>query len=442
MEAEIDEPPSPYLLAEIINDPFWYFSLNGAILILLLLASALVSGSEVAFFSLSNDDVQKCRHSRNPSKKKIAKMLDNPRRLLATILILNNFVNVAIVMLSTMMVWRTYGKDPDKAILVTFTVILVLSITFFGEIIPKLFASQNNLKLAKSVSNGLYFFDKVFKPLSWVLLNTTGIIDKRFQKKGYDVSVDELHQALEITTKHEKSSEEEKEILKGIVNFGTLTVKQVMRSRVDVTAYEGNLNFHELMDKINKSGYSRIPVFTETIDKIDGILYIKDVLPFVDEEEGYAWQDLLRPAMFVPETKKVDSLLRDFQNKRIHLAVVVDEYGGTSGIITLEDIIEEIVGEINDEFDEEYEHYNKIDNNTYLFEGRTSLNDFSKAIGVDPTDFEQVKGESESLGGLILEIHSTLPSTGEKIIYDNYTFTIMAVDDKRIKRIKVQINEK
>ena len=441
MEAGLDEPPSPYLLAEIINDPFWYFPLNGVILILLLFASALVSGSEVAFFSLSSDDLMKCKQSKNSSKRKIARMLDNPRRLLATILILNNFVNVAIVMLSTAVMWRTFGKSPEGFILALVTFGITFAIVFFGEVIPKVYATQNNLKLAILVSPTLYFFESLFKPLSWVLVTSTRIIDRRFRKKGYDVSVDELNQALEITTQHEQSTNEEKEILRGIVNFGTLTVKQVMRARMDVTAFENDMDFHELMDKINKSAYSRIPVFNETIDNIDGILYIKDILPFIDEPDEFEWQELLRPAMFVPETKKVDTLLRDFQDKRIHIAIVVDEYGGTSGIITLEDIIEEIVGEINDEFDEEYTNFNKLDNNTYLFEGKTSLNDFGKAIGIDPGVFEQVKGESESLGGLILEIHTTLPGTGEKIIYDKFTFTVMAVDNKRIKRIKVQINE-
>jgi len=287
----------------------------------------------------------------------------------------------------------------------------------------------------------LIYFEKIFHPLSWTLLTYGNFIDKRFQKKGYDASVDELNKALEITTNHEDTSAEEKEILKGIVNFGTLTVKKVMQSRTEVTAFDMEMDFHDLMDKINKSGYSRIPVYNETIDKIEGILYIKDLLPYVDEDEHFNWRSLIRSVYFIPETKKIDVLLRDFQEKRVHMAVVVDEYGGTSGLITLEDIIEEIVGEINDEFDDDDDLYRKMEENIYIFEGKTSLNDFCKVVGADPSIFNSVKGESESLGGLILEIKSALPSTDEKIHFDKYTFTVMAVDSKRIKKIKVTINE-
>jgi gliding motility-associated protein GldE len=272
-------------------------------------------------------------------------------------------------------------------------------------------------------------------------MNLSGIIERRFEKKGYSISVDELHQALEIAT-DENTSEEEKEILKGIVNFGTLTVKQIMRSRLDITAIDEECNFHELLDKINKSGYSRIPVFNETIDSISGVLYIKDLLPYIEEDEQFEWRKLLRPGIFVPETKKIDSLLKDFQEKRVHMAIVVDEYGGTSGLVTLEDIIEEIIGEINDEFDEDDFIYHKLDQQTFVFEGKTSLNDFCKAIDTDVSVFDNIKGESESLGGLILEINSTLPQAGEKIYFDNFVFTIVAVDQKRIKRVRVYIKEK
>ena len=337
--------------------------------------------------------------------------------------------------------WSAFGKTPDQVIFIAYTAVVTLSLMFFGEVIPKLFANQKNLKLATIMASTLLFFDKVLKPLSWVLLTYGNFIDKRFQRKGYDASVDDLNKALEITTEHEQTTEEEKEILKGIVNFGTLTVKQVMISRTDVTAFDIEMGFHELMDKINKSGYSRIPVFVETIDKIEGIIYIKDLLPFIDEEENFNWRELIRPVFFVPETKKIDSLLRDFQEKRVHMALVVDEYGGTSGLITLEDIIEEIVGEINDEFDDDDESYRKMDKDTFVFEGKTSLNDFCKVVGADPSSFDPVKGESESLGGLILEINSVLPSTDEKIHFDKFTFTVMAVDNRRIKKIKVKINE-
>jgi len=278
--------------------------------------------------------------------------------------------------------------------------------------------------------------ESLFSPLSWLLLSVSNFVEKRIERKDYDVSKEEIHKALEITADGE-ATEEEKEILRGIVNFGTLSVKQVMKSRLEITAFDIDLNFHELMDKINKCGFSRIPIFRETIDKIEGILYIKDLLPYLDKDENFNWHPLLRPGYFVPENKKIDSLLKDFQEKRVHISIVVDEYGGTSGLITLEDIIEEIVGEIRDEFDVDEIAYNKLDENTYVFEGRTSLNDFCKIIDKDPSIFDEVKGESESLAGLILELSSKLPRVGEKIEFRDLVFTVVAVDNRRIKRIRI-----
>ena len=284
------------------------------------------------------------------------------------------------------------------------------------------------------------FSYRFFKPISWFLMSLTNLIEKRVEKKGYNLSVEEIHQALEISVEKEEVTEEEKGILKGIVNFGTFSVKQVMKSRMDITAFEKETDFHELMNQINKNGYSRIPIYSETIDKIEGILYIKDLLPHLDKDEDFEWQTLLRPPFFVPESKKIDDLFKDFQEKQVHIAVVIDEYGGTEGLITMEDVIEEIVGEINDEFDDESEiAYNKLDNNTFIFEGKTSLNDFCKITSTDGTIFEEVKGESESLGGLLLEISSKLPSAGEKIYFKQFVFTAVAVDLRRIKRVRVHI---
>jgi gliding motility-associated protein GldE len=270
-------------------------------------------------------------------------------------------------------------------------------------------------------------------------LSLSNIIESRIKRKGYNLTVEDLNQALELTTGKD-TSKEEKDILKGIVNFGTLSVKQVMRSRMEITALDIETDFHELMDMINKSGYSRIPIYNETIDKIEGILYIKDLLSHIEKDEGFKWQTLLRPGFFVPENKKVDSLLKDFQDKRVHMAIVVDEYGGTAGLITMEDVIEEIVGEINDEFDNDGMRFNKLDEHTFIFEGRTSLNDFCKIVGEEVNVFDQVKGESESLGGLILELHSKLPRVGEKISFDHFVFTVVSVDKKRIKRIRAYTN--
>ena len=436
----MDDPyPSNYLFILLQSSAATFYFIGGITLAVLLFLSAMVSGSEVAFFSLTRQQIASCKNSTQHSKKIIYHLIKDPKKLLATILICNNFINVAFVTLATFITWRIVGTNTLEGItIVILTFITTFSIVFFGEVIPKVYASPNSMQFARRTARMLLVVEAIFKPLSWFLMNTTNIIEKRIEKKDYQVSKEELHKALELTAGGE-TTEEEKEILKGIVNFGTLSVKQVMRSRLDITAFDIETKFHDLMDKINKCGYSRIPVFRETIDKIEGILYIKDLLPYLEKDEQYNWQILLRPGYFVPENKKIDSLLKDFQEKRVHMAIVVDEYGGTSGLITLEDIIEEIVGEIRDEFDDDEIAYNKLDDNTYVFESKTSLNDFCKILGIDPSIFEEVKGESESMGGLLLELSSKLPRVGEKIEYKNFVFTVVAVDNRRIKRIRVFI---
>ncbi len=369
------------------------------------------------------------------------KLLESPKNLLATILILNNTVNVAMVTLATFMTWRMVGtQSPEGKILATLTIVVTFMIVFFGEVIPKVYASQNNLRFARFMAPGLSFFHILLKPLSYLLLTFSNFFEKRIESKGYQVTLEELNKALDITADND-TTKEEKEIIKGIMTFGTISVRQVMRSRIDIEAAEITDNFHKLMDMVNKFGYSRIPVFKESLDKIQGILYVKDLLPHLDEDEHFQWQRLLRPSYFIPENKKIDILLKDFQEKRVHIAIVVDEYGGTSGLITLEDVIEEIVGEIEDEFDVEEISFRQINTKTFLFEGKTSLNDFCKVVGDDPLVFEDVKGESESLGGLLLEINKVLPKNGEEITFKKYTFMVMAVDKRRIKKIKVTINE-
>jgi putative hemolysin len=438
----LDEPPSQYFLAVLFTPQFWFYLSSSVALVLLLITSALISGSEVAFFSLTSKDIATCKERGEPSDEQLLSLIQNPKLLLATILIVNNFVNVAIVTLSTFMMWEITGtKTTEGKLVALLTFIVTFAIVFFGEVLPQVYATPNNLRFAQFTSPVLKVFETLFKPLSFLLLSMSNIIDRQFQRKGYDISVEELHQALEITTTNEETSEEEKDILKGIVNFGTLSVKQVMRSRMDITAFDDEMDFHELMDKINKSGFSRIPVYHETIDNIEGVLYIKDLLSYVDQDEHFKWKQFLRPGYFVPETKKIDSLLKDFQDKRVHMAIVVDEYGGTSGLITLEDIIEEIVGEINDEFDDEDVIFSQIDERTYMFEGKTTLNDFCKVLEETPATFEKVKGESESLGGLLLEINGKLPSAGERMYFDKYVFTVVAVDQRRIKKVRVLIQE-
>lgn len=440
MDLPADDPePSLALLAQLSELSSPYIIINVVAFVLLVVSSALISGSEVAFFSIDDQNLKDLEQEDSPSARAMIYLLKKKNYLLATILIMNNLINIAIVTLSTFFTWSIVGaKTTEGKVVVILSAVVTFVILFFGEVVPKNYANQYNEKFARFTARGLLFFEKILRPFSALLITFTKVIESQVEKKGHNLTVDELNQALELTA-GEETSDEEKGILKGIVNFSTLTVKQVMKSRMDVTAFDIEMDFHELMDKINKNGFSRIPVFNETIDKIEGILYIKDLISHIEKEEDFNWQALLRPGYFVPENKKVDSLLKDFQEQRVHMAIVVDEYGGTSGLITMEDIIEEIVGEINDEFDDEDIAYNKLDNSTYVFEGKTSLNDFCKILDVEPATFDMVKGESESLGGLLLELNDTLPRAGEKIQFEKFLFTIVAVDLRRIKRVRVFI---
>ena len=436
----IDEPPSQDFLILLAGTDSSFLIISGVVLLILLFFSALISGSEVAFFSLTSEQLDLCKSDNRLSNKLLLKLARKPRLLLATILIFNNLVNVAIITLSTVVMWNiTGGQEYDKWITAATTATVTFAIVFFGEVLPKIYAIQSSLTLARFASPVLSAFQFISYPLAFLLTKVSSVIEKRVEQRGYDISIDQMNRALELTTKHNESTEEERDILKGIVNFGTLTVTQVMKSRIDITAIDKEIDFHELMDKINKSGFSRIPVYEETIDKINGILYVKDLLPYVENEEDFEWQELIRPGFYVPESKKVDALLKDFQEKRIHMAIVVDEYGGTSGLITLEDVIEEIIGEINDEFDEDDIIYNKLDDNTYIFEGKTLLNDFCKIIDIEPSEFDEVRGESETIGGLLLEINGKLPTVGERIVFDRFVFTTVAADQKRIKRVRILI---
>ncbi len=434
----MDDPyPCCFIYIFLSTSNIAFYISSGLAVAVLLLLSAMISGSEVAFFSLTAGEIKHCQHSDRRRERIAFKLIQKPKELLATILILNNTINVALITLTTFMAWRIFDTNTLAGkVIIGLTMVVTIAIVFFGEVLPKVYANQNSLKFVKKTSAMIDFSRSFLKPLTWSLNSVSNIIEKSIEKRGYTVSVEELNKALELTTK----TEEERDIFKGIFNFGMLSVKQVMKSRVDITAIDIESDFNELMDIINKCGYSRIPIYNESIDKIEGILYIKDLLPNLDQDEKFKWQELLRPGYFVPDTKKIDTLFRDFQEKRVHMAIVVDEYGGTSGLITMEDVIEEIVGEINDEFDEQDEiAYHKVDDNTYIFEGKTSLNDFSKITNTDPMIFEDVKGESESLGGLLLELHSKIPKVGEKIELNNFVFTTVAVDNRRIKRIRVLI---
>lgn len=436
----MDDPyPSYHLLAQISSPSVSYLVLNGLLFILLLIGSALVSGSEVAFFSLSNEDLGNIEEENTRRGKKVIGLVESPKNLLSTILILNNLINIGIVTLTTFVTWTIFGANATGIVIILVqTVGITFAIVFFGEIVPKVYANNAKVEFSLIMAPTISFFSSVLKPISFFLMAFSNLLEKRIEKKGYSLSVNELNQVLALTT--EDTPNEEREILRGIVNFGTLTVKQVMQSRMDITAIDMEMDFHELMDKINKSGYSRIPVYEETIDNIQGILYIKDLLPYIDRDEDFKWNELIRKSFFVPENKKVDTLLKDFQLKRVHMAIVVDEYGGTSGLVTLEDLIEEIIGEINDEFDDHDIFFQELDPATFIFEGKVSLNDFCKKLDLDSQMFEDVKGESESLGGLLLELNSKLPKNGTKIRFGDFVFTILAVDARKIKKVKVHIN--
>lgn len=433
----------PFFLQILLDIPPSIYPLGGVSLLLLLL-SAIISGSEVAFFSLSPQQMEHCQGSTKASELRVAKLIEEPKLLLATILILNNLVNVGLVTVCTYITWQIWGKESQAAewfLLIGVTAILV----FFGEIVPKVFANQRNLTFAKITSGFLYISTSFLRPFSWILTRFGDALERRIEKnsKGkssrFKVSVKELGEAVDMTMSHD-SSTEEKKLFKSIVNFGTKTVKQIMRSRIDITAFDIEIDFHVLMDKINKCGYSRIPIYSDTIDNIEGILYVKDLLAHIEKDEHFLWQELIRrDTFFVPENKKIDDLFRDFQSKRVHIAIVADEYGGTSGLISMEDIIEEIVGEINDEFDNDELNYRKLDDSVYVFDAKTSLNDLSKILNVEPTYFNKVKGESESLGGLMLELFGKLPHAGERVSFRRFMFIITSVNQKRIKSVRIRL---
>lgn len=414
------------------------------IITFLLLLSGVVSASEIAFFSLTQNQLDNLKRSDNQKNSIILLLLEKPKRLLATILIANIIINVAVVIFSSLLIFNFWGISgySISGILIEIVVLSML-ILLFGEIIPKIYATNHNISLASFMSRPLLFAQQLLYPLSSLLVNSTTIIDKRIAHKVHNLTMDELSEALDLTESQGDSPDEERKILKGIIKFGDIAVREIMKPRIDVTAVNDNASFADLLSIINESGYSRIPIFNDNLDNVTGILYIKDLIPHIHQPADYNWQPLQRPAFFVPENKRINDLLQEFQSKKIHLAIVVDEYGGTSGIVTLEDILEEIVGEINDEFDNEVDeiHHSKIDDNTYVFEGKTLLNDFCKVIGVDDRIFQEIKGESDTLAGLVLELAGRIPDTSEQFVYGNFTFKPEIVDKRSIKRIRVILKE-
>ncbi|HRY31409.1 MAG TPA: gliding motility-associated protein GldE [Bacteroidales bacterium] len=413
-------------------------------LILLLLGSlAMISAAEVAFFSLKPSQLREIRLNERESDDLVAVLLRDPKRLLATILILVNFLNVTIVILSALVSQSFLNLEqyPLAGFFIQVILVTVL-ILFFGEILPKVYASQYPEKLAVMMAPPLKLLIRICYPLSQLLISSTRFVDRRIAGKYANISMSELDEAIDITT-NENTPEDEKSILKGIVNFGETDVRDIMKPRIFITAIEFNTTFRELLQLIRDSGFSRIPVYKENLDHVSGLLYIKDLLPHLDREDDFRWQEMIRPAFFVPENKKIIDLLQEFQRKKIHLAIVADEYGGTSGIITLEDVLEEIVGEINDEFDTDSEEswYKKLDNHNFIFPGETPVNDFCRIIRVDPDIFEEARGESGTLAGLILEITGSIPEVHEKVSFKRFIFRIENVDQRRILEIKVTLTD-
>ncbi len=433
--------PEPTILLILFIESINYWLLSSAIVLLLLLAlSALISGAEVAFFSLSQEALTKAAESKSRVEKRVAELLDNPQKLLATILISNNFINILIVLIFAYIGDTVFSKiTPDvlkfgiEVVLVTFLILL------FGEVLPKVYATRNALKFASFMAYPLKVLNLLLTVISVPLMSLTNVVENRLEKKQSNLSVEKLSQALELTS-NEATTKDEQKILEGIVNFGNTETSQIMIPRIDIFALSITETYEEVVAKIVENGFSRNPVYKENIDKIIGVLYAKDLLPHLNKKD-FNWNKLIREPFFVPENKKLDDLLKEFQEKKNHLAIVVDEYGGTSGIITLEDVIEEIVGDISDEFDDDDLLYTKLDTNNYIFEGKTNLKDFYKILEIGNVDlFDEQKGESETIAGFILEIHGKFPRKNEIIKFTNFLFKIESMDQKRIKQVKITIN--
>lgn len=407
------------------------------VMVILLISSALISGSEVAFFSIDAKDRETLNSEKDPKSIRVLDQLVKPKKLLATILIANNFINIAIVILSTYIINNIISFGPDEEILnfVITVIVATFLILLVGEVIPKVYATNNSIKLAKFMASPIFVVGKICSPLSNVLVRSTSFIDKRIKKSGTEISVNDLDHALEITD-IEGVTDEDKKILEGIVKFGETDVKQIMKSRVDVVAFDESNSFNELLPQIIENGYSRIPIFKESFDNVSGVLYVKDLLPHIDSGE-FDWTSLLREPFFVPESKKIDDLLRQFQESKVHMAIVVDEYGGTSGIVTLEDVIEEILGEISDEFDDDDIVYSKIDENNYVFEGKISLVDMYKIMDIEGESFEDEKGEADTLAGFLIEKSGKIMKKNERIKFGDYLFEVEAADKRRIKQVKI-----
>ncbi|MCE2496031.1 MAG: gliding motility-associated protein GldE [Flavobacteriales bacterium] len=435
----MDPDPEPFLFLTILLEAPVTLVGYGVSLIVLLLSSALISGSEVAFFSLSPTDFASLEKRKSAADDLVLRLLDKPKSLLATILITNNFINILIVLISTLLMGMLFHFG-DNAIL-DFAV-KVVGITFvlllFGEVLPKVYANRNALNFSKTMSQPLFVLSNVLRPVAGFLIGTSNIIERRLKPSGQNISVEDLSTALEITSDEERT-EDDQRLLEGIVKFGSIEVRQIMKPRMDIIALDTEMTYPEVLKLILENGYSRLPAFQENLDQVSGILYIKDLLRHLNANDDFKWPNLLRPPFFVRENKKIDDLLKEFQERKMHMAVVVDEYGGTSGLVTMEDVLEEIVGDISDEFDDEDIIYSKLDDDNYVFEGKTPLNDFYRVLDIERVDFDEVRGDSDTLAGFLLEISGKFPRKNEVIDYLHYRFKVEGIDHRRIKRIKVTV---
>jgi putative hemolysin len=434
------EPDDPfqYLLTLnnlIVNKPDMYILIEAMIVVLLLICSAFISGSEVAFFSLSPTDRETFRHNKSKKAGRVLRLLSAPDRLLSTILVVNNFVNIGIVILSAYISSQIFDFSNKPAMgFILEVVVITFLLLLFGEIIPKVYATRRNVKFAGLMAGPLIILDRVFRPVSIVLMKLSSL----FKRAPHDspISMDELSDAITIAS---GENIEDEKILKGIIKFGNIDAREIMKPRIDVVAIDIKTPFKNVIPDIIESGYSRIPVYAESFDNIQGVLYIKDLLPHFHKPSSFNWQSLIRPPYYVPETKKINDLLEEFQTKKMHLAIVIDEYGGTSGIITLEDILEEIVGDIPDESDNNDISFEKLSDSEYIFEGKTQLHDFCKVLDIDDDPFEDVRGESDTLAGLILELAGEIPDKGFSINHKNFRFEIHSADSRRIKKLRVRL---
>lgn len=403
----------------------------------LILLSGFASASEIAFFSLSPADLEAMDPDKSPLDMLVQKLRDDSERTLATILITNNLVNVTIIMLCNYILTNLLTFSAEWLQFLCVTILLTFLLLLFGEIIPKVYGNTNPLAFCRKAVKGVMFFRKLFWPIETILLKSGAFAEKVLQKENRQLSIDDLEQALELTDKSD--IKDEQSMLQGIIRFGDETAKEVMTSRQDIIDLDIRCSYEDVLKCIVDNNYSRIPVYQDNKDNIRGVLYIKDLLPHLSKPANFRWQSLIRPSYFVPETKKIDDLLREFQENKVHIAIVVDEFGGTSGIVTLEDILEEIVGEINDEYDEEEHNYTKLDANSYIFEGKTLLNDFSKILNLPDDEFDDVEGDADSLAGLLLEIKGDFPVVHEILKYKRYTFEVLEIDERRISKVKVII---